>query len=505
MAMTLPIIIPSTPSSGNSPASDDSNTPRTPISPNMQSLTLPGSNSQPANAASAQMKRKPSRRANTAERRATHNAVERQRRETLNGRFLDLAALLPNLSQIRRPSKSSIVNSSIAHIHASRRHRLLAARELRLVKLESDALRRELNEWRDRAALPRVEEPIRGDGFTMVLSGELEVIAAIPGDDEDEENGQGYGGYGEDEDDFGGAVGNATPLDDMDDPRNPIGLSMLNNANANPFAHNLPPASNTGSNGNGMHLAHILPRPAQAGPMVVSSPTNVSFENPAMNAMYEPHSQFSGAHFIQQQQQLPSVMDTEKVVAWNAAHMYGQQQLLQAQRSLYTPPATSHGLPSSSPGSSNGHSPANPFADPASQAFFVNFQRQQQQQQQMAAMQQQQMYGTPERDDVSSVGSGRGGRERSGSLSGSGYGGSPQHSGSSGGYELPSALSAGDYGVAVSRRMNGGGLQVNTSVGGGAGSWGPETDLGMGLMKQGLNSPISVGGGGNGSGFAMMM
>jgi len=88
MAMTLPIIIPSTPSSGNSPASDASNTPRTPISPNMQSLTLPGSNSQPANAASAQMKRKPSRRANTAERRATHNAVERQRRETLNGRFL---------------------------------------------------------------------------------------------------------------------------------------------------------------------------------------------------------------------------------------------------------------------------------------------------------------------------------------------------------------------------------------------------------------------------------
>ena len=33
-------------------------------------------------------KRKPSRRANTAERRATHNAVERQRRETLNSRFL---------------------------------------------------------------------------------------------------------------------------------------------------------------------------------------------------------------------------------------------------------------------------------------------------------------------------------------------------------------------------------------------------------------------------------
>ena len=34
------------------------------------------------------VRRKVPRRANTAERRATHNAVERQRRETLNGRFL---------------------------------------------------------------------------------------------------------------------------------------------------------------------------------------------------------------------------------------------------------------------------------------------------------------------------------------------------------------------------------------------------------------------------------
>ncbi|KAJ2912467.1 hypothetical protein MD484_g7947, partial [Candolleomyces efflorescens] len=122
------------------------------------------------------IKRKPSRRANTAERRATHNAVERQRRETLNGRFLDLAALLPNLSQIRRPSKSSIVNSSIAHIHASRRHRMLASRELRLVKAESDALRRELNEWRDRAGLPRVEEPMRSEAFAIVVSGEMDAL-----------------------------------------------------------------------------------------------------------------------------------------------------------------------------------------------------------------------------------------------------------------------------------------------------------------------------------------
>ncbi|KIY67793.1 hypothetical protein CYLTODRAFT_396476 [Cylindrobasidium torrendii FP15055 ss-10] len=172
-------------SSPNSPASDDSNQPLTPTTP-----TLPlGSPSDEGHSVGGGQKRKPSRRANTAERRATHNAVERQRRETLNGRFLDLAGLLPNLSQIRRPSKSSIVNSSIAHVHASRRHRLLAARELRTLKMEADALRREINEWRDRAAIPRVEEPVRSEGFGMVMAGELEVIA-ISGDDEpyDEDN-----------------------------------------------------------------------------------------------------------------------------------------------------------------------------------------------------------------------------------------------------------------------------------------------------------------------------
>ncbi|KAJ7701781.1 hypothetical protein B0H17DRAFT_164437 [Mycena rosella] len=144
---------------------------------------------------------KPNRRANTAERRATHNAVERQRRETLNGRFLDLAALLPNLSQIRRPSKSSIVNSSIAHINASRRHRMLAAQQLRLLKNEADALRHEVNEWRMRAGVPGVEEPRRPDGFGVILSGELEfeagdMMEGDEGEEEDDFPSSGGGVYG---------------------------------------------------------------------------------------------------------------------------------------------------------------------------------------------------------------------------------------------------------------------------------------------------------------------
>ena len=41
---------------------------------------------------------------------------------------------------------------------------------------------------------------MRSDGFSMILSGELEVIAAVPGDGDEEEeyDGEGgnYGGYG---------------------------------------------------------------------------------------------------------------------------------------------------------------------------------------------------------------------------------------------------------------------------------------------------------------------
>lgn len=60
----------------------------------------------------------------------------------------DLAGLLPNLANVRRPSKSAIVNSSIALVHTQRRFRAIAARELRQLAQEADSLRREVNEWR---------------------------------------------------------------------------------------------------------------------------------------------------------------------------------------------------------------------------------------------------------------------------------------------------------------------------------------------------------------------
>ncbi|KAJ7607420.1 hypothetical protein FB45DRAFT_1006978 [Roridomyces roridus] len=125
---------------------------------------------------------------NTAERRASHNAVERARRETLNGRFLDLAALLPNLKHLRRPSKSAIVNSSIAHVRAARRYRQLASHQLRALNAECDMVRHEVNQWRARAGMRPVDTPARSEAFTLVMGGEEPAFDPVDLEGEDDED-----------------------------------------------------------------------------------------------------------------------------------------------------------------------------------------------------------------------------------------------------------------------------------------------------------------------------
>ncbi|KAF8209189.1 hypothetical protein K438DRAFT_1930086 [Mycena galopus ATCC 62051] len=125
---------------------------------------------------------------NTAERRASHNAVERARRETLNARFLDLAGLLPNLKHLRRPSKSAIVNSSIAHVRAARRYRNLASQQLRALNAECAMVRREVNQWRARAGVHPSVAPPRSEGFALVLGGEEPAFDPVDLDGEDEDD-----------------------------------------------------------------------------------------------------------------------------------------------------------------------------------------------------------------------------------------------------------------------------------------------------------------------------
>lgn len=135
----------------------------------------------PANttAAPAKPKSKPRKRVNTAEKRHQHNAIERQRRETLNGKFFDLARLLPALAASRRPSKSAIVNGSIAHLTYQRDQRLLASRLLKQLSAERDALAKEVNEWRASSGFQTREITNLAEEIEEVCSVEQEVFGTF--------------------------------------------------------------------------------------------------------------------------------------------------------------------------------------------------------------------------------------------------------------------------------------------------------------------------------------
>ncbi|CAG8443931.1 7494_t:CDS:2, partial [Diversispora eburnea] len=77
---------------------------------------------------------------NSAERRANHNAVERARRECLNTKFQELAHALPSLAQVRRPSKSIIVQKSLEFIYKSRQRDDKHDEEMRSIRISSNEI-----------------------------------------------------------------------------------------------------------------------------------------------------------------------------------------------------------------------------------------------------------------------------------------------------------------------------------------------------------------------------
>jgi len=90
---------------------------------------------------------------NSAERRANHNAVERARRECLNTKFQELAHALPSLAQVRRPSKSIIVQKSLDFIYNARQKDDSHDKEMRGIRKENDLLREEVNKLREKLGL----------------------------------------------------------------------------------------------------------------------------------------------------------------------------------------------------------------------------------------------------------------------------------------------------------------------------------------------------------------
>ena len=85
---------------------------------------------------------------NHAEKRANHNAVERQRRETLNNRFLELAHCIPSLQHVRKPTKSVIVSRSIEFMQDAKMRLESNGNVIQALKSQSDELKAEVNRLR---------------------------------------------------------------------------------------------------------------------------------------------------------------------------------------------------------------------------------------------------------------------------------------------------------------------------------------------------------------------
>ncbi|KAL1726371.1 hypothetical protein EV714DRAFT_287257 [Schizophyllum commune] len=124
------------------------------------------------------------RRTFTADDRAQHRVIEKQRREALNEKFIDLARLLPNLAHVRRLSKGLIVDASISHHKRQRAQRLLAAQEVRLLLEEREGLYKEVETLREKLkeppADPAPKRPELRPETKQVLAVEEEVCGTFP-------------------------------------------------------------------------------------------------------------------------------------------------------------------------------------------------------------------------------------------------------------------------------------------------------------------------------------
>ncbi|KAI8319073.1 hypothetical protein GQ54DRAFT_51763 [Martensiomyces pterosporus] len=101
-----------------------------------------------------------------AQRRATHNAIERARRESLNGQFQDLASAVPSLIHVRRPSKATIVEKSLDYIRSFKEHLANRDQYIKKLQLRNLALHDEVNRLRKQIGL----EPLTEGGESAVAS-----------------------------------------------------------------------------------------------------------------------------------------------------------------------------------------------------------------------------------------------------------------------------------------------------------------------------------------------
>jgi len=80
---------------------------------------------------------------NVAEKRANHNAIERARRDSLNTRFQDIADCIPQLRDLKKPSKSIIMHKTLEYVKVSQKKHDHNNKEIAQLKKENERLRQE--------------------------------------------------------------------------------------------------------------------------------------------------------------------------------------------------------------------------------------------------------------------------------------------------------------------------------------------------------------------------
>ncbi|KAI8072981.1 hypothetical protein BC940DRAFT_344321 [Gongronella butleri] len=77
------------------------------------------------------------------DRRSAHNALERQRRETLNSKFQELAHALPALQTVRRPSKTLIVSKSLDYVSTTMQRENSYMAQIKQLRKQNEQLRKQ--------------------------------------------------------------------------------------------------------------------------------------------------------------------------------------------------------------------------------------------------------------------------------------------------------------------------------------------------------------------------
>lgn len=107
------------------------------------------------------------RKLSETEKRANHNATERARRDSLNNRFQEIADCIPQLRDVKKPSKSIIMQKTLEYVTMAQKRNDMHTKEITLLKKENEKLKQEIKELK--MMMLRASE-IHGDlGFNVDL------------------------------------------------------------------------------------------------------------------------------------------------------------------------------------------------------------------------------------------------------------------------------------------------------------------------------------------------